>query len=140
MLNVLIVEDDLSIADLLQEALEADGFCVTGIASTVGEAVQSAEQHCPDFAIIDIRLANGEMGTDFGVHLRQTTDVKILYSTGNSNGSFGLALSGDAVITKPYRMVDVGRGLKIIEQLAQSGQTQIMFPRNFRLLAPAAPV
>ena len=34
MVSVLIVEDDLLIADLLQEALEADEYQVTGIART----------------------------------------------------------------------------------------------------------
>ena len=136
MLNVLIVEDDLTIADLLQEALEADGYHVTGIACTNKEAVELSEQDCPDFAIIDIRLANGDLGTEFGVHLRQTTTVKVIYSTGNSNDTARLRLSGDAIMTKPYRLGDVGRGLKIIEELAQSGQTQIIFPRSFRLLAP----
>jgi len=138
MRNVLIVEDDLTIADLLQEALEAEGFHVTGIACTINQAMQSAEQHRPDFAIIDIRLANGELGTVFGLHLRQTTTVKIMYSTGNSNNVAQLASSGDAVITKPYRLGDVGRCLKIIDQLAQSGQTQASFPRNFQLLAPGS--
>jgi DNA-binding response OmpR family regulator len=140
MLNVLIVEDDLTIADLLQEALEADGFHVTGIACTLKEAVQLAEQQCPDFAIVDIRLANGDLGTEFGVHLRNTTTVKVIYSTGNSNDTARLGLSGDAIMAKPYRLGDVGRGLKIIKELAQFGQTQIIFPRNFRLLAPTKPV
>ena len=138
MLNVLIVEDDLMVADLLQEALEADGYRVTGIARTVQEAVQSAEQHHPDVAVIDIRLANGDLGTDVGMHLRKTTTTRVMFSTGNSNDPHKMAECGDAVMTKPYRLSDVGRGLKIIDQLARLGRTTITFPRNFRLLAPTA--
>ena len=59
MKNVLIVEDDFSIADLLQTALEADGYYVTGIARTVAEALKAAEQHLPDFAVVDVYLAKG---------------------------------------------------------------------------------
>ena len=136
MLNVLIVEDDLMVADLLQEALEADGYRVTGIARTVQEAVQSAEQHHPDFAVIDIRLANGDLGTDVGAHLRKTTTTRILFSTGNSKDLYKMDACGDAVMTKPYRLTDVGRGLKIIDQLARLRRTTITFPRNFRLLTP----
>ncbi len=73
MTAVLIVEDDLSIADLLQHELEAAGYCVSGIARTTREAEDSAEQHEPDFAIIDIRLANGDLGTDVACNLRKTT-------------------------------------------------------------------
>jgi DNA-binding response OmpR family regulator len=138
MLSVLIVEDDLSIADLLEQALEADGYHVTGIARTVAEAVQLAELQQPDVAIVDIRLANGDLGTDVGAHLRQTTSTRILYSTGNSNDESGMSVCGDAVMTKPYRLSDVGRGLTIIDELARRGHTTLPFPRNFRLLTPAA--
>jgi len=44
---------------------------------------------------------------------------------------------GDAVMTKPYRLTDVGRGLEIIDELARLGRTRLPLPPNFRLLAPA---
>lgn len=134
--HVLIVEDDLSIADLLQEALEADGYRVTGIASTVEGALRSAEQHPPDFAVVDIRLANGDLGTDVAAHFRTTT-IKVIFSTGNGNHLSEMSALGEALMIKPYRLSDVGRGLKIIDQIARFGQTKIPFPRNFQLLAPA---
>ena len=138
MKNVLIVEDDFSIADLLQMALEADGYCVSGIARTVAEAVKAAERHVPDFAVVDVYLAKGDLGTDVGAHLRQMKNIGILFSTGNDQVKNLSLLVGDAVMTKPYQLADVGRGLEILDELAQFGQTQLVFPRNFRLLAPAA--
>lgn len=133
----MIVEDDLSIADLLQRALEADGYVVTGIARTVKEAVQLSEQNTPDVAIVDLRLADGDLGTSAAAHLRFTTNTKIMFSTENSNGESALSSCGDAVMIKPYRIRDVGQGLRIIDQLARSGQTALPFPRNFRLLTHA---
>src|SRR5579883_3060660 len=122
MFDVLIVEDDLSIADLLQQALETGGYRVSGIARTVDEAIAATEEHEPHFAVIDIHLAHGGLGTDVGVHLRKTTAAGILFSTGNDNKSL-TTMEGDAVMTKPYRLSDVGRGLKIIGDLALSGHT-----------------
>jgi DNA-binding response OmpR family regulator len=136
MLNVLIVEDDLTIADMLQEALEIDGYRVSGIARTVGEAIEAAERHNLDFAVIDIHLANRGLGTEVAAHFRRTTTIGILFSTGNDNGDL-TALLGDAVMTKPYRQSDVGRGLKIIGEVARFGQSQLASPRNFRLLTEA---
>jgi len=135
MFDVLIVEDDLSIADLLQEVLEADGYRVSGIARTVQEAIAAAEEHEPHFAVIDIHLAHGGLGTDVGVQLRKKTSAGILFSTGNDNPNL-TTIEGDAVITKPYQLRDVGRGLRIIGDLALSGQTELPHPRNFRLLSP----
>jgi DNA-binding response OmpR family regulator len=137
MSNVMIVEDDLTIADLLQETLEADGYQVTGVARTVKEALELATRHRPDFAVIDIRLANGDLGTTVAAHLRATTNTKIIFSTGNSNNLALMETCGDGVMTKPYNMSDIGRGLRIIGQVAQHGQTAIAFPRNFQLLAHA---
>ena len=80
MLDVLIVEDDMTIADLLQEALEAEGYSVSGIARTVKEAIDAAEQYEPDFAVIDVHLAKGGLGTEVGAYLRRTTKIGIIFS------------------------------------------------------------
>ncbi len=134
MTTVLIVEDDLSIADLLHRELEAAGYSVTGIARTTREAEDSAEQQVPDFAIIDIRLADGDLGTDVAATLRKTTKTRIMFSTGNSNDLAMMDPPGDAVMTKPYRISDIGRGLKIIDEMSRFGHTDLTFPRNFQLL------
>jgi DNA-binding response OmpR family regulator len=139
MVSVLIVEDDLLIADMLQEALEADKYLVTGIARTVQESVLLADRHCPDVAIIDLHLAKGDMGTSVAAHLRDTSKTKILFSTGNSDHVASLEAYGDAVMTKPYHLRDVGRALAIIDELARYGQTDLAFPRSFRLLALVEP-
>jgi DNA-binding response OmpR family regulator len=136
--NVLIVEDDLSIADLLQQALELEGYRVAGIARTVDEAIKLAGQQQTHFAVIDVHLANGGLGTDVGAHLRRTTTVGVLFSTGYDYVSDLTETEGAAVMKKPYRLRDVGRALKIIDELARFGQTQRAFPRSFQLLTSAA--
>jgi DNA-binding response OmpR family regulator len=137
MTNVLIVEDDLMIADLLQDALEGQGYHVSGVARTVKEAMEAAGRQQLDFAVIDVQLAEGGLGTDVGAGLRKLGDTRIMFSTGNDSGRGLTTRVGDAVMTKPYRLRDVGRGLEIIDEMARLGRTQLAFPRNFRLLAPA---
>lgn len=134
MLSVLVVEDDYSIADMLKEALEKSGYRVSSIARTVEEALTSAELQVPDFAIIDIRLANGGHGAEIGVRLRATTQAGILFSTGNSNDGTLTKSEGDAVVTKPYKLNDVALALKIIHQVREFGRTDLKLPSNFRLL------
>jgi response regulator of citrate/malate metabolism len=58
-LKVLIAEDDLMIADIAEEILIEHGYEVCGIARTVAEAVTLAQQHKPDLAVLDLRLADG---------------------------------------------------------------------------------
>ena len=134
MASVLIVEDDLFIADMLGTQLEVAGYSVSGIARTRLEAEDSAEHQEPDFAIVDVSLANGDLGTDVAVNLRRTTKARIIFSTGNSSDISVMAPLGDAVMTKPYRLSDVERGLKIIDEIARFGHSNLAFPLSFRLL------
>jgi DNA-binding response OmpR family regulator len=136
MSNVLIVEDDLTIADMLWEVLEADGFIVTGIARTCAEAIDLAERHQTDFAVIDVQLANGDLGTDVAAHLRRTSKIGIIISTGNDIFDT-YADCADAVMTKPYRLRDVGSALKILAEVASRGETRLPLPRSFQLLSGA---
>jgi DNA-binding response OmpR family regulator len=134
MVNVLIVEDDLPIAYLLQEALEVDGYHVCEIARTWDEAMDAAERHAPDYAIVDVHLADGSLGTDFVTVLRENQTVVVMFSTGSDDVSTFVAHEGDAVMTKPYLMRDAVRGLKIVDEIAQHGTTQLAFPSSFRLI------
>jgi DNA-binding response OmpR family regulator len=140
MSNVLIVEDDLTIADMLQSSLERNGYTVIDVVHTVRAAIDSVDLHVPDFAVIDILLANGEMGTDVAAHMRgQNPGIGIIFSTGNDEWPLDKSL-GDAVLIKPYRMADVACGLRIIAEIAAFGHSDIALPRNFRLLTDRLPV
>jgi DNA-binding response OmpR family regulator len=132
--HVLIVEDNLMIADVLQQSLEKSGYSVSGIARTVDEALRSAERDPPDFAVIDLGLADGDFGGDVASELRKTSSLGIIFSTG-SEDVVCTSLCGDALMVKPYRLSDVAVGLRIIQEMADLGETKQALPRNFRLLA-----
>lgn len=132
-MNVLIVEDDLSIAGLLEDHLEGDGFRVTGIARNIDEAVALVNEVPPDFAVIDLHLSDGQLGTEVADRLRSLSRIAILFSTGNQDQDLARFV-GDAVMFKPYQMRDVARGLKIIADMAESGQTGHCHPSNFRMI------
>jgi two-component system, response regulator PdtaR len=138
MSNVLIVEDDIAIADLLQGALESDGHVVVGIANTVDKAMELTARHQPDVAIVDVRLAKGDLGTEYATRIRARGNLPVLFSTGSCEDPVLTKSDGDAVMIKPYLMKDVCRALSILSELATFGQTSLVSPRNFRLLGSAA--
>jgi DNA-binding response OmpR family regulator len=81
MLKVLIAEDDLMIADQAEAVLGRHGYEECGIARTVAEAV-ALGRHCkPDLAVIDLRLAEGGLGSDIVPDLRKLG--RLLYASGN---------------------------------------------------------
>ncbi len=136
MLKVLIVEDDLMLADASEEILVGHGYEVSGIARTVADAVAIA-RHCkPDLVILDLRLAGGGLGTEVAAQLSQPGRPGILYVTGNV--SQVTLTDGDACLVKPYRFDDLLRGLEIVAGIVATGKAQPPFPRGFRLLPAAA--
>jgi DNA-binding response OmpR family regulator len=135
MLKVLIAEDELLIADLLEEALEAGGYDVCGIARTVDEAVALGELHKPDLAILDVRLAKGGRGPEIARRLHSKGKIGVLYATGDDARNSALTLvDGEAAITKPYRVEDVLRALALIREIVTAGSATPPYPAGFRLL------
>ena len=136
MFNVLIAEDDLMIADMIEEALVTNGYEVCGIAPSVGAAVACGREHRPDLAIIDMRLAHGGLGTDIITQLQDGPRIGILYASGNINQVIDVA-DRDACIAKPYRIEDLLRALNIVAGIAICGIVATPpFPRGFHLLGP----
>ncbi len=133
MLKVLVAEDDLMIADMIEDVLTSGGYQVTGIARTVAEGVALGRDMRPDLAVIDMRLADGGLGTEIVKQLPDGARIGILYASGNINHVIKLA-HGDAYIAKPYHAQDLLWALKIVEQIVRDGIAPPSFPRGFSLL------
>ena len=80
--KVLIAEDDLMIAEMIEEILVNDGYEVCGIARTVAEGVELGRRHKPDLAVLDRRLADGGLGTEIAAQLSDLNHLGVLYVTG----------------------------------------------------------
>src|SRR5271165_1201466 len=132
--SVIIAEDDLYMADMLEEILVDNNYEVCGIARTVDEAVALGERHRPDLAILDIRLAEGGLGTDIPGRWKKRDRPGILYATAYI-GQTGLTKAdGEASLAKPYRPEDVIRALEIVEELVSTGNASRPYPKGLTLL------
>jgi CheY-like chemotaxis protein len=136
-LKVLIAEDDLMIADLVEEILIEHGYEVCGIARTVAEAVVLAQHHKPDLAVLDLRLADGGLGTEIAARLLPLGRLGVLYATGNISQVELTTADGNASLSKPYRSVDLLRSLEIVAEIVTSGTASPPFPKGFQILSAA---
>jgi CheY-like chemotaxis protein len=138
-LKVLIAEDDLMIADLADEILVGGGYEVCGIARTVAEAVALAQHHKPDLALLDLRLADGGLGTEIAAQLLPLGRFGVLYATGNVSQVVLTTADGDACLSKPYSSADLLRGLEIVTEIVANSKALPPFPRGFQVLRAALP-
>jgi CheY-like chemotaxis protein len=138
LLKVLIAEDDLMIADLAEEILVDKGYEVCGIARTVAEALALAQHHKPDLAVIDLRLADGDLGTEIAAQLLPLGRLGVLYATGNISQVVLTTSDGDACLSKPYSSADLLRSLEVVAEIVATGTALPPFPKGFQILHPAA--
>jgi CheY-like chemotaxis protein len=134
--KVLIAEDDLVSADMTEETLVGHGYEVCGIARTVSQAVALGLQHLPDLAVIDLRLANGGLGTDIVAQLGAVGRLGVLYATGDAAQVILTASDGHACLTKPFGAGELLRGLEIVADLVATGTAASPLPRGFQVLSP----
>lgn len=135
MLKVLIAEDNVMIADILEDFLVTGGFDVCDVVRTVDEAVTSADLHKPDLAVFDFWLADGGFGSQIKPRLKDPDSIGILYATGNGVTNALSRADGEAYIEKPYRMNDVIQALRIVHEIKATGiVTPPYSPDHFHLL------
>jgi len=132
--KVLIAEDDWTIARMTEEVLVECGYEVCGIARTVSEAVRLGRLHKPDLALLDMRLAEGGLGTEIAAQLAAFGRPGVLYATGNDAQLMQHPTVGDACIAKPYSGTDLVRALEIVSEIVAGGTASPPFPDGFALL------
>ena len=100
---ILIVEDDIPLAQQIKEILEQQGYSVTA-AHTAEEGLHLAKIEKPDLILLDVMVPLMG-GWELCRRLRQTMTVPILFLTALTNSESivqGLNLGADDYITKPF--------------------------------------
>ncbi|WP_207420188.1 sigma 54-interacting transcriptional regulator [Desertivirga brevis] len=107
--NVLIVEDEFVVANDLEIILEKAEYQVTGIASSVKEALDLIAHQKPDIVLLDIILQGQETGIDLAGQLSLMC-IPFIYLSANSNQSIVEAAKTTqpyGFLVKPFREKDV---------------------------------
>ncbi|KRF63607.1 response regulator transcription factor [Peribacillus butanolivorans] len=103
MKKILLIEDDVSIAELQRDYLEINDFSVT-IQHTGDAGLQQALQENNDLIILDIMLP-GVNGFEICKQIRAVKDIPILLVSAKNEDIDkirGLGLGADDYITKPF--------------------------------------
>lgn len=82
-MRVMIVEDEVLIAMLLETIITEHGGEVCCCVRTGAEALAAAAEHRPDLATMDLRLADGDCGADVAANLKDSFDLRCIFISGN---------------------------------------------------------
>lgn len=108
--SVLIVEDDLIISMVLERKVKKMGLSVARTVLTGKEAIGAVEKLSPDLILMDIQLKGDIDGIEAMNRIRETSDVPVIYITGNSeihNIKRAKETSYVEYLVKPIRMEDL---------------------------------
>ncbi len=104
--TILVVDDDRTIRDLLNDALDKSGFGVI-VATNAAEGLEIAAQHRPDLIILDIRMP-GMDGLQMLQEIRAaraTAGIPVIILTAEKTETqviTGLELGADDFVSKPF--------------------------------------
>ena len=115
MINILMVEDDSTIAFGVKYALEQEGFKID-ISKDLENARININKKNYDVILLDVMLPDGN-GYDFCKEIRQIKNTPIIFLTAcddEVNIVMGLDIGGDDYMTKPFRVRELISRIKAV--------------------------
>ncbi|TXC78669.1 LytR/AlgR family response regulator transcription factor [Luteibaculum oceani] len=117
-MNVLIVEDELLVADHIADIIQSQGANVVGLARDVEEASTFLNSHTLDLIFLDIFLENSN-GIDFGRKLRNThPNIPFIFLTANIDKETlreAVDCKPFSYISKPFQETDIIAAIELIK-------------------------
>lgn len=79
--KVLIVDDEVVVAEDIRRQLRSLGYLVVGVVSSGSEAVRLAEEHQPDLILMDIKLKGPMDGIEAARTIQSQSAIPVIYLT-----------------------------------------------------------
>jgi CheY-like chemotaxis protein len=135
-LNVLIVEDEVLIAEELSFLVREAGYRDVGHAMSSAEAVELARALGPDLALVDVHLTDGPTGIDVARRIADDCGGVVLFMTANVKRLPDDFAGACGVIGKPYSEQTVKTALAYLGCCLRNGRAPGVPPIGLQL-APA---
>lgn len=115
-IKILIVEDNVIIADDMQSMLEEIGYEVVDNVIVYEQAIEVLKNNHVDLVLIDIILASDKTGIDLGKHIRKNYNIPFIFVTSNSDKATvenAKTVKPDGYLVKPFEQQDLYTSIEI---------------------------
>jgi len=115
-IRILIVEDNVIIADDMQSMLEEIGYEIVDNVIVYEQAVDVLKNNHVDLVLIDIILASDKTGIDLGKHIREAYNIPFIFVTSNSDRATvenAKTVKPDGYLVKPFEQQDLYTSIEI---------------------------
>jgi len=114
--RILIVEDNVIIADDMQSMLEEIGYEIVDNVIVYEQAEEVLKAQQVDLVLIDIILASDKTGIDLGKHIRKNYDIPFIFVTSNSDRATvenAKTVKPNGYLVKPFEQQDLYTSIEI---------------------------
>ncbi len=115
-IKILIVEDNVIIADDMQSMLEEIGYEIVDNVIVYEQAEEVLKTQQVDLVLIDIILASDKTGIDLGKHIRENYDIPFIFVTSNSDRATvenAKTVKPNGYLVKPFEQQDLYTSIEI---------------------------
>lgn len=123
--RILIVEDNVIIADDMQSMLEEIGYEIISSVMAFEQAVKVLAENEVDLVLIDIVLASDKTGIDLGKHIREKYNIPFVFITSNSDRATvesAKLVKPNGYLVKPFEQQDLYTAIEIaLSNFSESG-------------------
>ncbi len=132
-INILIVEDELLIAEDIRMHLINLGYNVTDVAVSYNEAINSIMQNLPDLVMVDINIDGDKDGIELGAFLRYDVDIPFVYLTSHSDKATverAKQTNPNAYLLKPFKPENLYTSIEMALSSASENKTLLDEPEE----------
>jgi two-component system response regulator RegX3 len=122
--RILLIEDEESISEPLERALEREGFDVT-TAATAADGRSQLGEIGPDLVLLDVMLPDGD-GRDLLREIRSTSRTPVVMLTARGEELervLGLELGADDYVTKPFSAAELAARVRAVLRRTDASST-----------------
>lgn len=115
-MKVLVIEDEMIIAEDIRMMLENLGYEVVGVALDYDEAVELLDESTPDIVLSDIALGGAKDGVDLGRLIKDNYDMPFIFVTSHSDKSTldrAKAVKPNGYLVKPFDANDLYAAIEV---------------------------
>lgn len=108
--RILVVEDNLEVAECLCEALQSCGYQTCPVAKSYDEAILYFKTYAPDLVTLDIHIEGERTGIDVARYIRKNSNTPFIYLSGSidrSSVSLIKTTNPFAFLIKPYEFISL---------------------------------
>ncbi|MCD6566252.1 MAG: response regulator [Bacteroidales bacterium] len=133
--KILVVEDELIIAEDIRMMLENLGYEVVGTAPGYSEAIELMNKDLPDVVLIDILLAGEKDGITLAETIREKYNLPFIFLTSHSDTATverAKAVCPDGYLVKPFEKKDLYTSIEIaFSNFISKSETEVENENSF---------